>query len=103
MAKSRIYADFHNADARRRLRLNCVGTAEDLSRQTITLRDGMAVTLYSDDLTDNGQPDELIVDGIVSFSAEENCWIAMIDWPAIHHASDEQPHSLMPKSKARHL
>ena len=30
MVKPKVYADFHNADANGRLRLNCVGTVEDL-------------------------------------------------------------------------
>ena len=34
-----VYADFHNADAEGRLRLNTIGTIRDLSRQNITLRD----------------------------------------------------------------
>ena len=50
----------------------------------------MPLTLVSDDLDDNGQLDELLVDGVASFSAEENCWVATIDWSAIHHASDER-------------
>ena len=89
MIKPKVYADFHNADANGRLRLNCVGTVEDLARLGITLRDGMPLTLYSDDLDTKGQLDELLVDGVVSFSEEEHCWVAAIDWSAIHHASEE--------------
>lgn len=88
MVKPKVYADFHNADANGRLRLNCAGTMEDLDRQAITLRDGMSLSLYSDDLDARGQLDELLVDGIVSFSEEEHCWVAAIDWSAIHHASE---------------
>lgn len=89
MLKPKVYVDFHNADAQGRLRLNCVGTTEDLARQAITLRAGMVLTLYSDDLDHNGQLNELLADGIVSFSKEENCWVATIDRMGIHHASDE--------------
>jgi hypothetical protein len=90
MPMPKVYADFHNADTQGRLRLNCVGTTDDLARQAITLRDGMSLTFYSDDLDEKGQLDELLVDGVVSFSKEENCWVATIDWSAIHHASDER-------------
>lgn|SRR5487761_1137944 len=90
MSKPKIYADFHNADALGRLRLNCVGTAEDLARHAITLHDGMPLTVYSDDLDEKGQLDELVVDGVASFSQEDNCWVATIDWSAIHHASDQR-------------
>src|SRR5438105_5355306 len=87
MVKPRIYADFHNADFLGRLRLTCVGTLEDLSQQQVELREGLGLTLYSDDLDDRGELDELLVEGIVSFSAEEHCWVAVIDWTAIRHAS----------------
>lgn len=80
---------FHNADPQGRLRLNCVGTTEDLARQAIALRDGMPLTLYADDVGENGQLDELLVDGVASFSAEENCWVAAINWSAIRHASND--------------
>jgi hypothetical protein len=89
MVKPKVYADFQNADAKGRLRLNCVGTIEDLARQGITLRDGMPLTFYSDDLDAKGQLDELLVEGIVSFSEEERCWMAAINWSAVHHASEE--------------
>jgi len=90
MDKPKIYADFHNADAQGRLRLNCVGTLEDLAEQQVELRAGLLLTLYADDLDDKGQLDELLVDGVVSFSEDEHCWVAAIDWSAIHHASDER-------------
>lgn len=79
MARLKGYADFHNAYAKGRLRLNCVGTIEHLARQGITLREGMLRTLYSDDLDANDQFDELRVNGVVSFSEEGHCWVAAID------------------------
>jgi hypothetical protein len=88
MEKPKIYADFHNADVRGRLRLNCVGTIEDLAQQHVELHDGLLLTLYSDDLDHSGQEDELLVDGVVSFSEDEHCWVATIDWSAIRHASE---------------
>ncbi len=90
MVQPKVYADFHNADARGRLRLNCVGTIEDLARQGVRLREGMRLTLYADDVGAGGQLDELLADGVVSFSEEEHCWVAAVDWSAIRHASEEQ-------------
>ncbi|HWY85551.1 MAG TPA: hypothetical protein VNX28_02440 [Gemmataceae bacterium] len=98
MVNPKVYADFHNADLQGRIRLNCLGTKEDLSRQQVELCDGLVLTLYSDDLDDKGKLDELLVDGIVSFSEEESCWVAAIDWAAIHHASDI-PGTLPARSK----
>lgn len=74
MDKPRIFADFHNADAKGRVRLNCIGTVQDLGRQQISLRDGQELTLYSEDLEADGQ---------VCYSDEENLWVAVIDWNAI--------------------
>ena len=74
MNKPRIFADFHNADAQGRVRLNCVGTVEDLACQKIVLKEGQSLILYSEDLE---------VEGVVRYSPEENLWVAVIDWDAI--------------------
>lgn len=85
----RVFADFQNLDDENRLRLTCAGTRQDLERQAITLREGMLLTLYTDDATDDGQPDELLADGVVHFNDADRCWVATIDWQAIRHASKE--------------
>jgi len=64
---------------------------EDLSQQQVELREGLHLILCSDDVDDKGQRDELLVEGIVSFSEEEHCWVAAIDWAAIRHASENHP------------
>lgn len=79
MSHPRIFADFHNADEQGRLRLNCVGTIEDLSRQNIKLQDCQLLTLYSE---------ELEVDGMVQYSQEESLWVAVIDWKKIRQVED---------------
>ncbi len=78
MNKPRVFADFHNADAKGRLRLNCVGTVEDLACQKISLTEGQSLILYSEDLE---------VDGVVRFSQKENLWVAVIDWDAIREVA----------------
>ncbi len=88
----KIYADFHNADSQGRLRLDCVGTKDDLAEQNVELREGLSLTLYADDANDQGELDELLVHGVVTYSPEERCWVAHIDWSAIRHASDFQKH-----------
>ena len=79
MSYPRIFADFHNADEQSRLRLNCVGTIEDLSRQNIKLQDGQLLAFYDE---------ELEVDGVVQYSEEENLWVAAIDWKQIKQVED---------------
>ncbi len=70
----KIYADFHNTDEQGRLRLNCVGTIEDLNRQRIKLYNGQTLTLYSEDLE---------VDSLIQYSEDDQIWVAIIDWNAI--------------------
>jgi hypothetical protein len=70
-----LCADFNNADAAGRLRLNCVGTVEDLSRLGTDLRDGLAVTL---------RDEELEAEGIVQYSNADQSWVARIDWGTVH-------------------
>ena len=74
MKKSRVFADFHNADSKGRLRLNCAGTLTDLACQKIILQDSQHLIFYSE---------ELEVDGVVQYSKEEDLWVAVIDWDAI--------------------
>jgi len=69
--------------------LNCAGTLTDLKRQGIELREGLALTLYTDDEDDQGQPDELRAEGVVHYNDEAQCWVALVDWAALRHASDE--------------
>ncbi|MEH2413176.1 hypothetical protein [Nostoc sp.] len=79
MNTPRIFADFHNADNQGLLRLNCIGTVEDLARQNIELQDGKLLTLYSDDLE---------VEGVIQYFTEEQLWVAAIDWNAIKQMDD---------------
>ena len=94
MNNPKVFADFHNADAKGRLRLNCIGTVEDLAQQQIVLRDGLSLTLYSE---------ELEVEGVVQYSTDENLWVAVIDWNAIRDMSSQ---ALSPDDQAlqqRHI
>ena len=92
MSKSmpKIFHDFQNADAQGRLRLTLNGTMEDLSQQKVELREGLCLRFYADDVDDHGELDELLVDGVATYSEAEHCWVAVIDWEAIRHASETQ-------------
>jgi 2'-5' RNA ligase len=79
MSHHRVFADFHNADEQGHLRLNCVGTIKDLSRQSIELKNGQEITLYSE---------ELEADGIVSYSEQEKLWVASINWNQIREIEE---------------
>ncbi|MFN6481352.1 MULTISPECIES: hypothetical protein [unclassified Nostoc] len=75
----RVFVDFHNADAQGRLRLNCIGTIEDLAAQKIELQAGQHLVLYSEDLE---------VDGIVEYSQSEHLWVVVIDWDEIREIEE---------------
>jgi hypothetical protein len=96
MALRRVYADFQNLDDENRLRLTCIGTQRDLERQGIELQKGMILALYTDDANEEGQADPLVAEGVVHFDKTEKCWVAVIDWKAIRHASEEPAARGMP-------
>lgn len=70
MNKDRVFADFHNADTKGRVRLNCAGTVADLEHQKIVLRNGQTLIIYSEDLE---------VESVVYYSKEEKLRTAAID------------------------
>ena len=70
----KVFADFHNADYKGILRLNCTGTISDLAHQQVLLQEGKNLMLYSEDVE---------VGGVVEYSAEESIWVAFIDWEKI--------------------
>jgi hypothetical protein len=75
----KVFVDFHNADVQGRLRLNCIGTIEDLSRQHPELENGQRLMLYGEDLE---------VDGVVQFSEDEKIWVVAIDWNQIRQVGE---------------
>ena len=79
MGIPRVYADFQNLDDLNRLRLTCAGTLQDLERQGIELREGLVLTLYTDDENDQGQPDELCAEGVAHYDEGAQCWVATIE------------------------
>jgi len=80
MQTATIYADFNNTDSQGRLRLNCVGTVEDLSREGIDLQEGMLLSLHDE---------ELEAEGEAHFSADEQIWVATIDWKMVQRLRNE--------------
>jgi hypothetical protein len=74
-SSSKIYADFNNADSRGRIRLNTEGTFRDLQEMGIKLEEGLEVLLDDDE--------GIVTLGVVSFSEDEQIWVAGIDWKKI--------------------
>jgi hypothetical protein len=72
--KPRISVDFQNSDRLGRVRLNTVGTLRDLSTLGIVLREGLEINLYCM---------ELEGEGTVTYSSEENLWVATVNWNGV--------------------
>jgi hypothetical protein len=66
----RVFVDFNNSDRLGRVRLNTVGTVQDLNRLGIVLREGAAMILRSF---------ELEAEGTVTYSSEEGMWVAAVN------------------------
>ena len=79
---------------------NTNANSADLSQHQVSLLEGQLLTLYSDDLDEKGQMDELLVEGVVTYSEEEHNWVAVIDWSQIHLDSD-RPRSPSNRPRAR--
>ncbi len=70
----RVFVDFNNSDRLGRVRLNTVGTVQDLNRLGIVLGEGAEMILCSF---------ELEAEGTVTYSEEEGMWVAVVDWDNI--------------------
>ena len=67
--------------------LTCVGTKNDLEKANITLRKGLSLVFYEDDVDDNGNRDDLVVQGIVDYDEVKARWIAKINYDDIKNIS----------------
>lgn len=65
-----LYADVNNADKSGRVRLNTMGTQQDLLRLQLTMTEGLQIRLSDDELSTIGH---------VQYDSVEG-WVAVIDW-----------------------
>jgi len=95
MTKARIYVDFNELVTHDVVLLSKEDTKVDSQGNLITFYEGMPVSIYSDDISDNGQIDNLIAEGIAikyDFSINRHMqhvkWCCRIDLNGIMHESD---------------
>ena len=72
--RPRVFVDFHNSDRLGRVRLNTVGTIQDLNRLGVVLREGTEILVYCH---------EAEAEAVATYSKEEGLWVATIDWSKI--------------------
>ena len=82
-----IYADFMKCDDEGRLVLVCYGTHKDLEEHKITLEEGIKLVFSNDDADDNGNRDDLVVEGTVEYDKNKERWTARIIWDDIKNIS----------------
>jgi hypothetical protein len=88
--KPRIYADFNKLDENHSAILVCLGTRIDLDKLGLTLHEGMEVTLYQpDEVDENGLPDDLEVDAVVSFHEKLKCWVGKFKREELSYRSEK--------------
>lgn len=81
-----IFADFMKYEDGH-LILTCVGTKDDLEKANITLKKGMSLVFYEDDVDDKGNRDDLVVYGVVDYDEARARWIAKINYDDIKNIS----------------
>ena len=74
LMKPRIWVDFQNCDSLVRVRLDTVGTVQDLNRLGLVLRHGLEVSFYCL---------ELEAEGLVLYSDDEQRWVGAVDWERV--------------------
>lgn len=77
----RIWVDFAKQDRLGRLKLTIVGAREDIERLGSEFRDGLKMV---------GHDDELAVEGIVQYNAEENIWVLEFDPAAVRQDTEAE-------------
>lgn len=95
MDKARIYVDFNELLDRNTVVLSKDDSKMDSEGNIITFYEGMPVSIYSDDISDNGEEDNLIADGVVvkrdlsNYPYWQNVkWCCSIDINGITHESE---------------
>jgi hypothetical protein len=89
MNTQRIYIDFNAWWGGDFYSLSSSGTLDDLRYYNVTLKEGLALSVWSYDADLDGTPNNLIAEGVVHYSREHQCWVVKIDRANIRHESDK--------------
>ena len=94
MKKARIYVDFNEMLEEDLVPLSSMDIMEDSKGNSIVLKEGLRVNIYSDDFSGCNQKDNLIADGIVelnNYAGNSNNvkWNCRINKAGIYNESQE--------------
>jgi hypothetical protein len=93
MNKPLFYVDFNEMLEPDLVLLSVTDAAISSSNEIVHLSDGLEVAIYTDDLDEHGQPDNLVASGIVERNRTRGWgahvkWCCRIDAQGIKHQSD---------------
>jgi hypothetical protein len=88
----KLWVDFQNS-SKKGVRLLCKGTLDEIERNNVVLSNGLKLLLWTEDEDEKGNPDNLVVEAIVEFDEDENCWVAVYEGKTIKHESEFNPRS----------
>ncbi len=95
MKRPQLYVDFNELIESDLVALSASDEKFSPTGEKILLRDGLLIDVYSDDLNDRGEPDNLIASGVVERNsssgwAKEIKWCCRIDAQGIRHQSEDE-------------
>lgn len=100
MNKPRIYVDLNEMVTSDIVLLSKEDTEVDSEGTVITFYEGMPINIYSDDLSDNGEVDNIIAEGVATQLDLSNYpnwqhvkWCCKIDLNSMRHESEEENES----------
>jgi hypothetical protein len=96
MKRHQFYVDFNELLEVDLVALSASDEKLSTSGEKVLLQAGLVIDIYSDDLDDQGKPDNLIATGVVERNsamgwAKDIKWCCRIDAMGIRHESDIDP------------
>lgn len=79
MNKPRIYVDFNEMLEHNLVLLSKDDSKVDSAGNMITFYEGLPISIYSDDIGNDGEMDNLVADGIVELNINKG-WSAYVKW-----------------------
>ncbi len=79
--KYRIWVDFNNKDEDNNVRLNCLGTIEQIESEAIPMVEGQKVVVFCDDDYEEIMEVEGILKQVITPPPfQQKIWIAVVNW-----------------------
>lgn len=97
MYKPNFYVDFNEMVGANVVLLSAENSKIDARGVTVQLQEGMLVSVYMDDLDENGSVDNLVADGVVTKNTEPG-WAAHVKWCCRIDSDGVRPQSQITRS-----